>query len=60
MTYICIFMKSALVFYFYLKEPPVAIEIYTSNEPKSWAHGFKNCSMSLTLPFPRFHTRLGI
>lgn len=54
-------MKSALVFYyFYLKESPDAIEICTNNEPKSWACGSKNCSMSLTLHFPKFPTRLGI
>lgn len=48
------------VLLFFLKEPPDATEICTNNEPKLWAHGSKNCSMSLTAPFPRFLTRLGI
>lgn len=60
-VYICTFKKSALVFcYFYLKEPPDAADICTNNEPKSWARGSKNCSMSLILLFPRFLTCLGI
>lgn len=54
-------MKSALVFcYFYLKEPPDATEICTNNELNLWVRGSKNCSISLTAPFPRFLTHLGI